>query len=150
MIRVEIEDTIARPIDQVFDRLVDIEGYNQWLPRRGLFVSCRQDTDGPVAVGTVYHDTTRFGTVRGEVRELDPPLRVTFRYTVRLLGRTVMEGWPAYTLAPAGSHATRLRHVAEARLFGPARLLRPLIRRLARNERRRTVAALKTSLEAGP
>lgn len=60
-----------------------------------------------------------------------------------------MEGWPGYELEPDGSRATRVRHVARGRLFGAFKLMQPLVRILARRERRRTVGALKASLESG-
>lgn len=149
MVSVELVREIDRPIEEVFDRLVDIDAYPDWLPRGGLFLGCAQTTDGPVAVGTGYVDRTRLGAVAGEVVELERPSRVVFRYTARLLGRTVMVGWPGYTLHPVDDH-TRVHHVAEGHLHGPFRLLQPLVQKVAEHERRRTVDALKASLESGP
>jgi uncharacterized protein YndB with AHSA1/START domain len=148
MIHVEIRETIERPIEEVFERLVDIPRYPEWMPRGGLFVTCRKDSEGPVGVGTRYSDVTTLGTVRGEVSEFVHPHRVVFHYTARLLGVKVMEGWPGYTLEPDGESATTVHHRAEGRLVGVFRLLQPLIQRLADGERRRTVAALKGSLES--
>lgn len=147
MIEVEIRTTIARPIEQVFEQLVDIPRYPEWMPRGGLFVTCRKDSAGPVGVGTRYSDVTRLGTVRGEVSEFERPHRVVFHYTARLLGVKVMDGWPGYTLERDGE-ATAVHHRAEGRLVGVFTLLRPLIQRMADAERRRTVAALKASLES--
>lgn len=77
-IRVEIEETIERPIEEVFERLVDIPGYNEWMPDQGLMVSCSKDSDGPVGEGTRYSDVTRFGTVHGEVVAFERPSKVVF------------------------------------------------------------------------
>ncbi len=148
MVRVELVRRIDRPIDDVFERLVDIDGYPEWLPQGRLFVTCFQVTDGPVDIGTEYVDRTRLGPVRGEVVELERPTRVVFRYTARLFGRTAMEGYPGYTLVSAGTGGTEVRHVAEGRLRGPFRLLQPLVQKVARGERRRTVDALKASFES--
>ena len=52
MIRVEIHETICRPIEEVFDRLVNIPAYSQWMPENSLFISGTQDSEGPVGVGT--------------------------------------------------------------------------------------------------
>lgn len=145
MIRVEIDETIDGPIDEVFARLVDIARYPEWMSDDGLFVTCRQDTDGPVRVGTAYTDVTTLGAVRGKVAALEPPREVVFHYEARLLGMTVLEGWPGYTLEPLTGARTRVHHVAEARLNGPFMLLRPLIRRMARKERRLTVESLRDS-----
>lgn len=144
-IRVEIDAVIERPIEQVFDRLVDIPGYNDWMPRSGLFVSCTTRAADPVREGTSYVDRTRLGPVHGEVVAFERPTRVVFHYTARMLGTTVMEGWPGYELEPAGDTSTRVRHVATGQPRSFFRLLRPLVQWLAENERRRTVDALKQS-----
>lgn len=148
MVTVEIVERIDRPVEAVFDRLIDIDRYPEWMPDSSILITCSRDTDGPVRVGTRYTDRTRLGTVHGEVVELERPGRVVFHYTARLLGRTVMEGWPGYTLEAVGTDATRLRHSARARLYGPLRLLRPVVQRMARRERGATVAGLKALLEA--
>lgn len=148
MIRVDIHETIQRPIDDVFEQLVDIPRYPEWMPGESLLVTCTKDTEGPVGVGTRYTDRTRVGTARGEVSELERPSRVVFHYTFRLWGMTLMEGWPGYTLERAGEGATAVHHTGEARLYGPFKLLEPLIRRMADRERRLTVDALKESLES--
>lgn len=147
MIRVEIFETVDRTIDDVFERLVDIDGYPEWMPKRGLFVTCAKDSAGPVGVGTPYSDKTRLGTVRGRVVAFKRPNRVVFCYTARMFGRTVMEGCPGYTLERDGRGGTRLHHVAEGHLHGVFKLLRPLMQLLADRERRLTVDALKESLE---
>lgn len=131
MIKVDIEETVDRPIEEVFEQLVDIPRYPEWMPKDGLFVSCSQDSDGPVGVGTSYTDETRLGPAAGEVSVFEPPKRVVFHYTARLLGMQVIEGWLGYTLERAGESATRVRHHAEARLSGPWRLLRPVFQRMA-------------------
>lgn len=148
MIRVDIHETIPAPIERVFDRLADIDGYNEWRAGGGgIFIACRQDGPGPVRLGTRYEDRTRLGTVIGEVTEFDPPTRVVFHYSSRLLGRTTLEGWPGYTLQEAGAGRTLVHHHAEAQAYGPMRLLEPLLQRVAAHERLRTVKALRTSFE---
>jgi uncharacterized protein YndB with AHSA1/START domain len=42
MIRIEIDTVIARPVEQVFDRLANIDGYPQWLPKSRVFLHTRQ------------------------------------------------------------------------------------------------------------
>ena len=148
MIKVEIEKTINQPIEEVFDRLVDISGYSEWMPDTGLFVSCSKDSPGSVAVGTTYTDVTRLGTVHGEIAEFERPRRVVFHYTWKVLGFRAMDGWPGYELQPEGMDCTRVCHVARGRLYGLFKLVRPLIQRIAEAERRRTVNALKESLES--
>lgn len=148
MIQVEINAIIKRPIEEVFEQLVDIPRYPEWMPDNSLLITCAKDSEGPVGVGTAYSDKTRLGTVRGEVAVFDRPHKVVFHYTARLLGMTVMEGWPGYALERDGEAATRIHHKAEARLYGLFKLAQPLVQRMARNERQRTVDALKESLES--
>ena len=148
MIKVELEKTVDEPIDEVFDRLVDISGYNEWMPDTGLFVSCTQDSPGSVAAGTRYTDVTRLGTVRGEVVEFERPHRVVFHYTWNILALRAMDGWPGYELKPEGRGRTRVRHVARGKLHGVFKLLGPLVQRIAESERRRTVRGLKKSFES--
>lgn len=148
MIRVEIHETIRQPVEEVFRRLTDIDRYPEWRAGKGgIFVTCRKDSPEPVGEGTRYTDRTRLGTVLGEVVEFDPPSRVVFHYTSQLLGRTAIEGWPGYTLEPDAAGGTLVHHRAEARTYGPLRLLEPLIQRVADHERRLTVQALKESFE---
>jgi uncharacterized protein YndB with AHSA1/START domain len=148
VIRVDIHETIDRPIEDVFERIADIRRYPEWMPGTGLFVTCTQDSAGPVRHGTRYSDKTRLGTVHGEVSAFDRPRKVVFHYSARLLGLTVMEGWPGYALDRKGAGRTRVHHTANGRLYGPFRLLGPLVQRLASRERSRTVGALKQSLES--
>lgn len=148
MIRVEFHETIHRPVEEVFEKLVDIPGYIDWMPRNGLFISCTKDSEGPVGMGTTYSDKTWLGTVRGDISAFERPHKVVFHYTARLLGMKWMEGWPGYVLERDGEASTRVHHVAQGRLYGPFKLIRPLAQRMARQERGRTVDALKRSLES--
>ena len=146
MVRVELDTEIARPIDEVFQQLVDFSGYARWMPKRGVFIRSDQTSAGPVGLGTTYDDPGWMGTFRGAVSEFRPPTRVAFRETLRWLGVPVMEASPAYelTATPTG---TRVHHTAEGRLFGIFRVMTPLVAWMARGERARTVRALKASLE---
>lgn len=148
MISVEVVETIDRAIDDVFEQLVDIDRYPEWMPGDGLFLTCTKDSEGAVGRGTEYTDRTRVGVMHGEVYAFEPPTRVVFRYEARLLSYKVMEGYPGYTLQRVGDMKTRVHHLAEGHLYGPMRLLGPLVQRIARGERERTVQALKRSLES--
>jgi hypothetical protein len=57
-----------------------------------------------------------------------------------------MEARPAYELVSTQT-GTEVRHTAEGRLFGIFGLMKPVEARVARGERKRTVEALKASLE---
>jgi uncharacterized protein YndB with AHSA1/START domain len=148
MIRVELNTAVARPIEDVFGRLTDLSDYSRWMPKLGMFVRSAQTSEDPVSIGTSYYDRTRMGTFRGEIVEFDAPTKVAFRESLRWLGVKVMEARPAYELVPTQT-GTEVRHTAEGQLFGIFRLMEPVIARVARGERKRTVEALKASLEKG-
>lgn len=146
MIRVELDTTIARPIEDVFAQLIDLAGYARWMPRRDLFIGCDVTSAGPMGVGTTYYDKTWMGTFRGDVVAFRAPTTIAFSETLRWLGVRVMEARPAYELfaTPAG---TDVHHVAVGECFGAFRLMAPVCAWMARGERKRTLRALKQSLE---
>ena len=148
MIRVEMNTLVARPIEDVFGRLTDLSDYSRWMPKLGIFVRCGQTSEGPVGEGTTYYDRGRMGTFRGEIVEFRPPTRVAFRESLRWLGVDVMEARPEYELVPTQT-GTEVRHTAEGQLFGVFKLMEPVVARVARGERKRTLEALKGSLEQG-
>lgn len=147
MIRVSINETIGRPIEEVFEQLVDIDRYPDWMPDTGIFLNCWKESEGPVGLGTTFVDKTRLGTVKGDITAFKRPHTVTFHYTDYMFGRKVIEGWPAYTLEPNGPSSTRVHHKAEAHLYGVYRLFQPIFQKIARKERTGTLHALKASLE---
>lgn len=147
-VRYETRTTIDRPISEVFARLADLDGYGTWMRRRGLFRRAGQTSDGPLGLGTTYFDATRMGTFRGQVTDYKPPVQIGFRETLRWFGSDLMVARPEYILE-AHEDTTIVHHVAEGELFGVMRLMKPVAALLARNERARTVEALKRSLESG-
>lgn len=146
-IRFEVEERVSAPIGQVFDRLMDLDGYPDWMPPGGSYRSTVKLSHGPVVIGTVYADKTVLGAAEGEVVESRRPTRVEFAQRVVWWGRRVMEGRIAYELRPVPG-GTLVHQTAEARLYAPLRLLAPLIRRFGAFERRRVLTALKQSLES--
>ena len=148
MMRVELNTVVARPIEDVFARLTDFSDYSRWMPKLGIFLRCAQTSEGPVGEGTTYYDRGLMGTFRREIVEFRAPTRVAFRESLRWLGVEVMEARPSYELIPTRT-GTEVRHRAEGRLFGVFGLMEPVVARVARGERKRTVEALKASLEQG-
>ena len=146
-VRYETHTTINRPINDVFALLADVDGYNTWMHRTGLFRRSGQTSDAPLRPGTAYFDATRMGTFHGEVTDYQPPTRIGFRETLRWFGHDLMEARPAYTLE-ADHDKTIIHHVAEGELFGIMRLMKPVAALLARSERARTIESLRRSLES--
>jgi len=147
-VRYATRTTIDRPIVDVFERLADLDGYGTWMHRTGLFRRSGQSSDGRRGPGTAYFDATRMGTFRGQITDYQPPFRIGFRETLRLLGSDLMEARPNYLLE-ADRDMTVVHHIAEGELFGLMRLMKPIAALLARSERTRTVNSLRRSLESG-
>ena len=146
-VRFEATTSIDRPLDEVFARLTDLSGYGAWMPRTGLFGSCRQTSDGPVGKGTTYVDSSRMGRFPGEVTEFESPSRVAFSETMSMSGRDMMQARPGYRLESSDT-GTVVHHVAQGELFGAMRMMKPMARWMAKSERNRILRSLKRSLEA--
>jgi uncharacterized protein YndB with AHSA1/START domain len=146
-VRVELDAVIARPIDEVFSRLIDLSDYSRWMPRFGVFIKSGQISAGPVGVGTTYYDRGWMGTFLGEVIEFKAPSRIVFKETLQWFGVTVMEARPEYDLMCTQS-GTRVHHIAEGRLLAIFTAMKPLVAWIARAERGRTLRALRDSLNA--
>lgn len=151
-IEFELVRTIRAPIDQVFARLVDIDGYNVWMANRGSMLRhTRQTSPGAPAVGTTFIDVTTQGTALGEITEFEAPHTVVFHWwETSTSGRLTFEGWPSYHLQPSGDTETLVRHRGKLVSYGVWRLGTPIWRRFAVKERTTTVDALKASFEERP
>jgi uncharacterized protein YndB with AHSA1/START domain len=149
MIRVEIDTTIKHPVEEVFERLANINEYSTWMPKSGIFIKSEQTSAGPLGKGTTYYDQGRMGTFQGEVSDFERPTKVAYRETLRWLGMRVMEARAVYQLK-AIDGGTMVHHVAEGQLYGIFKLMQPMTVVIARGERNRTVNALKKSLESSP
>ena len=148
-IEFELERTIKAPIDQVFARVVDIEGHNDWMAGTGSMLKhTRQTSPGPPRVGTTFEDETSQGTMPGEIVELEAPRTVVYHWWEESRsGRLKFEGWPSYHLEPLGESETLVRHRGRLVSYGVWRLGTPIWRRFAVKERTITVNALKKSFE---
>ena len=150
VIEFELERTIRAPVRDVFARLSDIEGHNEWMPKKGSILRHTQQTSpGEPALGTTFIDETTFGPTPGEVVEFDAPHTLTYHWWDRSKsGKLKTEGWPGYSLKTADDGTTLLRHHARMHTYGIYRLATPILRRIAVRERTATVDALKASFES--
>jgi uncharacterized protein YndB with AHSA1/START domain len=147
MVRVELDTVIKKSPEEVFERLTDISGYSKWMPKSGVFKKSQQTSKGPIGKGTTYVDVGRMGKWQGEITDFEKPKRVDYLETVRWFGLRVMQSRALYQLEPAEG-TSKLHHVAEGQLYGIFKLMQPMAAVIARGERRRTVEALKRSLES--
>lgn len=148
-IELEILRTVEAPVEEVFARLVDIDGHNAWMKGSGSMLRrTHQTSPGAPAVGTTFVDETWQGSMPGEIAELEPPRSIVFHWwETSRRGTRTFEGWPGYALEPLEGGRTLVRHHARLEVHGPYALAAPLFRRLAVRERTRTVDALKASFE---
>ena len=148
-IEFELESTIQAPIDQVFARLVDIEGHNEWMAKKSsMLKQTRQTSRGEPTVGTTYVDETSQGALPGEIVELEAPHKVVFHWWEKSkTGKLKFEGWPGYSLQVSAENGTLVRHHAKLNVYGVYRLASPIFRRFAIRERTVTLASLKASFE---
>ncbi len=147
MIQTEYNTKIKRPIEEVFERLVNINDYPNWLPKSRVFLFCEQKSEGPTDMDSTFIDKTRIGVYQGEVTDFKRPRRVRFRMRLNWFGRKVMESRPGYVLKSVNG-GTEVQHKAEGELFGLFKLMEPYVALRARQERKRIVDMLKESLES--
>jgi uncharacterized protein YndB with AHSA1/START domain len=149
VIEFELERTISAPIEQVFARLTDINGHNEWMPKKGgILKHTEQTSPGEPTVGTTFVDDTKYGRTPGEIVEYDPPRSVVYHWWDKgRNGKVRIEGWPGYSLEAVQENATRVRHHAKMHAYGIYRFGTPLWRRVAVRERSTTIDALKASFE---
>lgn len=148
-IEFEVVRTVRAPIEQVFARLIDIDGHNAWMAGSGsMLKKTRQTSPGPPVVGTTFVDDTSQGAMPGEIAALDAPHTVVFHWWEKSRsGKLKFEGWPSYHLEPTGSGETLVRHRAKLVPYGVWRLGTPILRRFAVKERTTTIDALKASFD---
>lgn len=147
VIEFELVRTVDAPVGEVFDRLADIGGYGDWMPKRGSLLRHTQQTSpGPVGLGTTYVDEMSVETSPGEVVEFERPTTLVFHWwDASSRGKVKVEGWPGYRLEASGPRTTVVHHHARMAAYGMQRLAMPLYRRLALRERTVVIEALQAS-----
>lgn len=143
----ELVRFVHAPIDEVFARLADIEGHNEWMPTRGSILHHTEKTSpGPTAKGTTYLDKTLAGWMAGEVEEFEPPTTLLFHWWDRSKkGTLCAQGWPGYRLEATGERTTLVRHHARLETYGIYRMSTPVLHWMAVRERNVTLDALEAS-----
>ena len=123
-IEFEIQRTIRAPIDEVFARLVDIDGHNDWMAGTGSMLKhTRQTSPGEPTIGTTFVDETSQGAMPGEISEMERPHTIVFHWWEKSKsGKLKFEGWPSYHLQPigdTGDHGPPPRQAAVLRGVAP-------------------------------
>jgi uncharacterized protein YndB with AHSA1/START domain len=149
VIEFDLVRTIRAPIEDVFARLADINGHNDWMPQKGSILrQTRQTSPGEPTLGTTFLDQTAYGSTPGEIVEFQAPRVLVYHWwDSSKSGKLKAEGWPGYSLESTDDTTTLVRHHAKMHTYRLYRLATPLFRRIAMKERTATVDALKASFE---
>ncbi|WP_404386507.1 hypothetical protein LL946_08015 [Knoellia locipacati] len=147
VVEFEMERIIHAPIEDVFDRLADIDGHNDWMPTKGTILHHSEKTSpGPIGVGTTFLDQTIVGWTPGDVTEFERPTTLVYHWWDKTRrGKVTAEGWPGYRLEAKGDHTTLVHHHARLETHGLYRLATPVLHWLAVRERTATIDALELS-----
>ena len=147
MAKVEIVFLVDKPIEDVFDLISDISGYQRWAPdKSNFFIENKITSEGPIGPGTTYLDRLRWwGKSIGKILEYRPPSEITFEQKTSF-GIPVFHAELKYTLK-ALQDSTEVVHIAKAVPGGFFKLFEPILSRIVRTERERTCRAIKEFLE---
>jgi carbon monoxide dehydrogenase subunit G len=136
---------IDRPIEEVFDFLVDGENDKKFSPR---VLQIKKKTDGPIRVGTVYASTVKdagFKTEREfELDVVERPTRIRW-HELSTAPVTVPEG--GYDLVAEGT-GTKVTLFNQLEGQGLGKLLKGFALRSARKNVDGMVQSIKTAIEA--
>jgi uncharacterized protein YndB with AHSA1/START domain len=146
-IDVTIEVEIARPRLAVWSFLSEVERAPEWL---GEFESARQESDGPIGVGTVVRYTVAPGHRSGtyEIVEWDPGHRVAWDGPPLAWGGGTARPRGSFEVFDAGEGHARFVARFQPELTGMQVLLRPYLKRWLRRRRMTDTQTLKAILEA--
>lgn len=147
IIEFELQQVVNAPAAKVFERLADIDGHNDWMPRKGsIRKTSTQTSPGPAGVGTTYVDRTSLGDTPGEIEVFEPARRLVYHWWDPARGGSLKyEGWPGYTLQEQPDGSTLVRHDARIQTYGIWSAAVPMFRVLAKRERSVTLRALASS-----
>ena len=140
MLKFQITIDVDRPVEEVFAFLADFENVPKW---NYFVLRVTKTSDGPIAVGTTYHQVRKTDEQDFRIAELQPNHKIT----VETLPRSSPQFTRHFTLQAQGT-ATHIVDEWQLETGKPA-----LIEKLAGGKVRSAVAEnlgkLKTLLETG-
>ena len=134
---------IGRPPAAVFDALTRLAALRGRIGTSGTYAGTVDVSDDPVRTGSTYVDRTPIGRLRGEVLELEADRRVVFRQAT---ARGNLDVRITYDLEPSPT-GTRLVRTGEITTRRWLAVVHPVVVWTTRAENRRTMKALRASLE---
>ena len=133
------ETTVDHPVSAVWERLVDWDTANRWMPGVQAVRA-----DGPVAAGSSVTFTSRGRERLATIAAVDPGRRITLR---SVQGAVVAD----YTYeCVAHGRGTRVGLVADCSMTGPTRLFAPVIRYAIRRADGGQLAAFAATFTTAP
>lgn len=75
---------IKAPASKIFDVVVDLKAYDEWLPNSTSFPGITFISDSTAKLGTTYVESTPSGIRHGKVLEFDRPSKVLFHQPMQL------------------------------------------------------------------
>ena len=135
---------IDRPVQEVFDYVMDIPNDAHWRTNSGV-VEAAYTSDPPLGVGT-----TGFDRISANGRDMIVEWR-TFEYEPGRLARWEyvsgpLRGFGGYICEPDGD-GTRFTLEGDSKLTGPLRLASPILGLIVRRQVQADAQKLKTILE---
>jgi uncharacterized protein YndB with AHSA1/START domain len=145
MVRIEVNTTINRPIEEVFAYASDIDRQPEWV---SPLTESRKASSGPTDVGTTYRQAAKFLGRRiemdCEITGYESPSLYAFRAKN---GPMTME--MRFTLTSEGPETTRVDQVVDGESGGFFKLADPILARSMRKQFVADLETLKTILESG-
>lgn len=136
---------IDRPVEEVFAFATDPNNDPLW---QSTSLETQQTSEGPVDVGTTFHNTSKFLGRRiestYEVTENEAPHRQCVRVT-----SGPIPGSGCYLFESADGGSTRFTQTFEAEVGGFFRLAEPLVGRALRRQMQADMETLKDMLDSG-
>ena len=75
---------IKAPASKVFDVIVDLQAYDEWLPNSTSFPGITSISETPTKLGTTYIESTPSGIRHGRVIDFSRPSKVLFHQPMQL------------------------------------------------------------------
>ena len=130
---------IDKPVEQVFETVVDVENFPKWNPTTP---SARKLSPGQIGEGTQFELVIRgFGKVLQELREFEKNKRVRIVPSMSL-----MSGGHRFVFTAHGA-STRIDHELEMTPKGWFKIFSPLMGTMGKKNLRDTANALQRYLE---
>ena len=145
MIRIAATVRIDKPIEEVFDYILDFENAAEW--QTGVVKSLKV-SDGPVGVGTRFEEDVRM--VARKVRAVCVISGVEPGESVSFVATSAPIDYQGEFLFERDGAGTQVKIVASAEMKGAWKLLGPLFALDARSGARKELGRIKTALEGRP